>query len=428
MDFLKNKKRVNSNSKRIVIYSAGVIIIGLILFQLLKNFRSNLNILFIGIDGLDWGMVEPLAEQDLLPNFKRLINHGAFAKINTNENRGSSAVYWTTIATGQLSQKHGIEDFVIRDPLSGEMVPYTSNARKTKAFWNIFTERGISVGIIGWYLTWPVEKVKGLMVSSYYSLKSKASPTWKGTVYEGIDNMVYPLDLKNEINEFIQMGKNKYRQSIRQIIIHSTLKTQGRILTSVKWSIMADQIFAEIGINLYKKIKPRVFAVYFCGIDVIGHRFTSKDPEKQKRITEEFGDMHRNYYLHIDKLIGPFLNFADTKTIIIIASDHGLMGGDHTNNGVFIIFGPKIKKNIRLEKPINLTDICPTMLYLMGLPVAKDMDGRVFEDAISEEYLNAHKIKYINSYGKRKIVDASPKRSKFDAKIIERLKSLGYLN
>lgn len=50
----------------------------------------------------------------------------------------------------------------------------------------------------------------------------------------------------------------------------------------------------------------------------------------------------------------------------------------------------------------------------------------VFKDVITEEYLKAHEMLYIDSYGRRE-VDNTTKRSAFDDLIVERLKSLGYL-
>ena len=52
--------------------------------------------------------------------------------------------------------------------------------------------------------------------------------------------------------------------------------------------------------------------------------------------------------------------------------------------GLFIISGPGIKKNVTLQRTVWLTDIVPTLCYLMNLPVPKETEGaviyQVFED------------------------------------------------
>ncbi len=424
---------MRSSNRKIVYLTLAIAVIFIIYAFYFTTTKSSsddeVKILFIGIDGADWEMIGSLMEQGMLPNFERLIKSGASTKMNTNE-KGGSAVYWTTIATGQHSKKHGIKGFVYDDPSTKEeeKIPYTSNMRKTKAFWNILSEMNISVGVVGWFITWPVEEVDGFMVSSYYGVKDTEQLTWKGTVYEDTPDMVYPDTLDDRIDSLIQIAKNRSYQDIRDIIKPSALKSTSLTLNEMKWAFVADEIYNEIGIDLYKEKRPRVFAVYFNGLDVVGHRFTSKSEKEQREIESKYGDVQRNYYLHMDSVVGQFINLSDRNTIIIVASDHGLMRGEHTNNGVFIISGPNIKENIFLERPINLTDVTPTMLYLMGLPVPEDMDGQVFKDVISKEYLDENEVVYIDSYGMREIAGVTPNRTQFDAEIVERLKSLGYLN
>jgi len=47
----------------------------------------------------------------------------------------------------------------------------------------------------------------------------------------------------------------------------------------------------------------------------------------------------------------------------------------HKRNGIFLAYGPGIKKGQRIDAKIY--DVAPTVLHIFGLPVPKDMDGRV---------------------------------------------------
>ncbi len=413
---------------KIIVIISFLIIPALYIF-IIKNLLGDneLKILIIGIDGADWEMVEPMVGEGLLPNFEKLIRHGASAKIDMNET-GGSAVYWTSIATGQSSDKHGIKFFTAKDSQTGQTIPSTSNMRKTKAFWNILSEKNISVGIVGWYVTWPAENVNGFMVSSYYAVRAVEQPTWKGTYYNNVPDMTYPQELKIRIEKLIPTAQKSFQKNIKNIIKPSTLNIKAPNVIDAKWVLLTDEIYKEIGIELYKDHLPRVFAVYFSGLDSIGHRFTSPEKKISDLSILVYGDAHKNYYLYMDKVLGEFIELADDNTIIMALSDHGMMRQAHTQNEVFIMSGPKIKQNTFIKQPVKLTDICPTLLYLLNLPVAEDMDGRVFEEAIRDEDLKKNKILYVNSYGERKIEDAAPKRSVFDQEIKKRLKALGYLN
>lgn len=51
-------------------------------------------------------------------------------------------------------------------------------------------------------------------------------------------------------------------------------------------------------------------------------------------------------------------------------------------NGTFIAWGPNIKQKFEIEPKI--LDIAPTILHIMGLPIPKDMDGRILKEIFEE--------------------------------------------
>ncbi len=383
-------------------------------------------VIFIGIDGMDWEMVDALRARGEMPNLDGLITRGCSTRIETNEWGRGSAVYWTDIATGQLSAKHGIEDFVVHVPGSDKIIPNTSNRRRTKAFWNILSEKDIPVGVVGWYITWPVEQVKGFMVSSYLAVRG-LQPIWKGSFYSDAPDMVYPPSLEAETKAASQAAEKEYQTAITRVIPKKGPRIRRPLVAQADWAFMTDAIYDTIGVELYRTQKPRVFAVYLSGVDVIGHRFTAAKAAKRRRLEAWHGNVQANYYRATDDLLKPLLDLADEDTTVIVCSDHGLMRHEHTKNGVFIIAGRGIKPGVRLDKPIALVDVCPTLLYLLDLPAAEDMDGRVFLDILTPDYLSAHRVKTIASYGPRKGTSDKPIETNLDEAIIKRLKTLGYL-
>ena len=76
----------------------------------------------------------------------------------------------------------------------------------------------------------------------------------------------------------------------------------------------------------------------------------------------------------------------------------------------------------------RVQDITPTLLYLLGLPVAQDMAGEVLTDAFTTSYKRAQPIYTIPGYSRR--YEATLEDTDFpelDDKAIERLKALGYI-
>jgi predicted AlkP superfamily phosphohydrolase/phosphomutase len=100
--------------------------------------------------------------------------------------------------------------------------------------------------------------------------------------------------------------------------------------------------------------------------------------------------------------------------------------GDHSDPGTLIIYGKNIRK-VGLIKNAHILDIVPTILYLLDLPVAKDMKGNVLTQAIETDFLKRYPVKYIDSYETTK----GAIREEFNHKPIkeqelEQLRSLGY--
>jgi arylsulfatase A-like enzyme len=87
--------------------------------------------------------------------------------------------------------------------------------------------------------------------------------------------------------------------------------------------------------------------------------------------------------------------------------------------GILLISGPAVKPG---KIAAGVYDIAPTVLYLFGLPLDKNMDGR----PLQEIFRLSRKLKYavysLKQTGKGK------RNQDADRETIEELKSLGYIN
>ena len=91
--------------------------------------------------------------------------------------------------------------------------------------------------------------------------------------------------------------------------------------------------------------------------------------------------------------------------------------GSHRLNGIFIAYGPGIKKSQRVNAKIY--DIAPTILHIFGLPIPNDMDGRVLIEIFEENSEFAKRNpKFVNpSYYKKKSEDEKLKKAIKDLKL-----------
>jgi predicted AlkP superfamily phosphohydrolase/phosphomutase len=109
-------------------------------------------VVFLGIDGMEWRVAEPLIEQGRLPNIAAIVERGVKVDLRSIGPEMKSPIIWTTIATGKTPRKHGIGDFV-----SDEKQLFNSLGWKARAVWDILGEYGHTVGVINWWLSWPAQ-------------------------------------------------------------------------------------------------------------------------------------------------------------------------------------------------------------------------------------------------------------------------------
>jgi predicted AlkP superfamily phosphohydrolase/phosphomutase len=102
-------------------------------------------------------------------------------------------------------------------------------------------------------------------------------------------------------------------------------------------------------------------------------------------------------------------------------------GGNHRPNGILFMKGQAIRTGCRIEGA-RLIDLAPTILYLMGMPVPRDMDGKVLEKALDPEHLIQRPPYFMAPSDGPGEGDSAPAYSDEDAaKVAERLRSLGYI-
>ena len=78
----------------------------------------------------------------------------------------------------------------------------------------------------------------------------------------------------------------------------------------------------------------------------------------------------------------------------------------------------------------NIVDVAPTILYAMGLPIPPEMDGRVLLEIFSEEYRQAHPLRYEESHtdSKSGLDQAATYSEEEEQEMQRRMRALGYMD
>ena len=405
-----------------------------------RTVSTGLKVAILGLDGADWELIDPLIARGRLPNLARLKARAAWGPMKSMDPM-LSPILWTTVATGKPPDQHGIIDFLIREPGTGKPQPVSSRARRVKALWNITTDAGRTADVIAWWATWPAEEIRGHLVSdrvaySTFSftgdLKDQTGATWPPGDFQRLRPLLVDAATirDSELRRFADATPEEFR----------------RLATIVA----SERSYQAAGLELLKGGQPDLFALYYQGIDEVCHRFAHFMPPKMGMVTQGDYDRYHGtveaYYEYQDALLGEILAKLDPGTEVVVLSDHGFRNGGgrppddppyiegkpglwHRRYGIFMMAGPVTRPG-RLDTTA-LLDVAPTVLYLLGLPRAEDMPGRVVEEAIDPGFRARVAERTIATYEglgrtSRPAADLVAD-SRVDKEMIEKLRSLGYI-
>jgi tetratricopeptide (TPR) repeat protein len=402
-----------------------------------KNRSDAPRVLLIGIDGADFGIIDRLIAEGSLPTFARLEKEGAFGPLRSQEPL-LSPIVWTTIATGRRAQDHGVLDFVEVGP-DGQATPITSARRKVPALWNIAGDYGKSSGFIGWYASFPAEKVDGFEVSDRLAFHQVRSA-------RATEGATYPESLLSEIRRDVGEAVPDVAATRRRFMENPDAPVDAdgqKRLQELSKIYATSEFYRRLVPVLERQYHPDILGVYFEGIDACGHLFMEDAPPRRTDVNETdyaaFSTTVDRYYRYQDEVLSDLLRLEGPDTVTMIVSDHGFKSGNlrprisgradtglaplwHRLYGVLFLHGRPIRP--RRIAGASVFDVTPTALALLGIPLSKQFVGRPLEAAFLPGVIPAHPA-VVASYPplpKRRAPPTPP-----DSEAVQKLVALGYL-
>ena len=370
---------------------------------------TGLKIRFVGIDGLEAGMV------DEMPHLSALLASGAHGRLRP-EPEPVPAIVWTSIATGRGPEVHGIHGTDSRRlpgmrtavPWGGgpfgqalastldllritRTEPPSAGLRGAKTFWNVASEKGLEIGVVNWWATWPAEPVNGFIVSdrALFRLEKGGAP----------DREVYPP------------------------AVFGTLSQIFRGLSAVEPAERLDRFGVGAAEALASSHAPDVDVLYLPGLDIFTMQQLGETPSDLASLDSRVTAV-KGYHRFIDGILGDLLSQQAPGEVFVLVGDPGRYSRrlGHAE-GILVMKGGPIQKTDLGDA--SERDLAPTLLHLLGLPVSQELDGHVLAGALTHSFKETHPVRMVASYGSR------PRRAEtegaFDKDVVEALKSLGYV-
>ena len=386
-------------------------------------------------DGASLEFITPEVAAGRLPNIGRILSQGSSLYLATLRPTQAEPV-WSAAATGHYPMANGIRSAAIYRALGGtpiQLLPdycfsqalvsfgflteeaQTADDLLARPIWDILADRGARVGVIGWPLTQPAPSVNGFVVSDTFHRLSEPELNLDQS------SAVWPPELLDQARLALQTPADP-----DPVALVSTMgapqPTDDYDVRSDSAPVVADRVHLQL-LNAVGDHPPSLLAVRFPGIDAVGHRFLRyADPSAFGDVSVEesqrFGRVLQQYYGFLDTVIGREMARLGPNDLLLVVSAFGmepispgkrvlemvagnpLISGTHERapDGFVLAFGGPVAPG--RPPRASVVDLTPTILYFLGLPVARDMDGFARIDLFKPSFTSDKPVTYIPSYGR----------------------------
>ena len=214
--------------------------------------------------------------------------------------------------------------------------------------------------------------------------------------------ITYPRSLLAELSKLLPLPERTKAMDILSLPFFDDLTTTDRselsampaLLETALFIYQSDRFAAASATHVLGEKAPAFVAVCMSGIDNLSHVFS-----KRPGVVD-------GYYEFVDAMVGKILAETDENTTVLIVSDHGWeyergkrFGHTFGPPGVLIMKGPPVRPGASPSRVPSISDVAPTILSLMGLPVSRAMDGQVIEEALTPLCRANRSPRFLNSYG-----------------------------
>lgn len=423
---------------------------------------SGLRVVLVGIDGATWSVIDPLLEAGRLPVLADGLSRGVRATLRSEDPMTSPAL-WTTLATGRARGEHGIMGFLSERGL------VRSTDRRVPALWNVLDAFERESEVLGWWATWPAEVVRGRVVTDravrtrwveWAEGEVASGRTWPEELFARVrpavvDPLAPPMDELDRLVDWTAEERAEF------LALERPLYANG--WSALKFGYASQRSYERVALEFARDGDPAALtALFLVAVDPVSHTFWHhREPRHYEGAdwdaAERLGGTIDALYEHNDRFLGDWLRDVDEDTVVMIVSDHGFrasgrlpgafvaedletrerhavtvgQSGIHDLDGVLAAWGGPVDGSGfgASTREATLYDVAPTVLALLGLPVPRDMPGRVLEELVAPSFWEEHPIAFVESYdevlGERRYADASevldPDRGQ-----LEELEALGY--
>jgi hypothetical protein len=397
-------------------------------------------VVLLCLDGASLDVISPAVAAGRLPSFGRILERGASMHLATTRPTQPEPV-WASVMTGVWPARHGVRGTARYRPFNGHVAidvlpdylfsqalirlgllieePYSPASFESLPLWQIAARYGVPTGLIGLPLTHPadlsagalakVDSRAGFIVSDRFHRRSDRSAVLDARP------AVSPARIDEAARAALaaDQGQPPTESRVRLDLLPQTGESGS--------TVEADRLHHLLARQLGSAEHVRLLAVRYAGLDAVAHYYLRyANPDAYGDVSDEerrqFGRVLDDYYAYVDSLVGDALSSLGEDDLLLVVSGFGMepltfgkrllervigdprFTGTHERgpDGFLLAYGAPVAPARQARGAV--VDVAPTLLYFLGLPVARDMDGSVRAELFTRAFNEQRTITSIPSY------------------------------
>jgi hypothetical protein len=401
---------------------------------------SGLRVRLIAVDGFDQRLFDDLAARGRVPALSGF--KGAQATLDSSDSHGAGDVdparTWTTIATGQPVDVHGVRGLETREvagvrgrlPIGGpspigrsvraatDLVRLTRPAiasgseRRVKTFWEVAGDAGLRTAVVNWWATWPATTENGIVLSDRATLRLERGGQ--------LDGEIAPAAAYDRLRE----RWSEIRRRAEALAINALEGSSGSTDTAALLRRSAE--LDALQLVLVQEIASAgtdLAVVYLPGLDIVQHAILRSEGGTGQSASAMAAALEtlEAYYVALDRLLGPIVQPKPSELVALITAPGRVSSGATGRLTISsVVTRPGVAEG-------TARDVAPIVLYALGVPLSRELPGTPLLSMFTDEFTRRFPVRNVPSYGTPSARPGVREGKPLDQEMIDRLRSLGYV-
>ena len=383
--------------------------------------QRQLDLYVVGIDAATLDALLPLAEQGRLPFLAAALREGSCARLRSLTPTRAQPL-WATLATGKYPHRHGVRGnelypaafiapgaelsllpagigFSRWGLFGGTPRQAGRGERRSLALWEILAQLGGTPGVVGWPEATPAPPgvVFALSEAFFAGTPGQVVPPSLAARAEGfaVDGASIDASLLDRFGSppppavLLALRQDLWRERLTTSLLDEHPRTNALFLR----------------LPGLRQISRRWFGGY------VAHDLEGVQTERAANAAR----MVEMYYRHLDDFLAALWARDGGDRLLAVISPYGAAapGGwrravrlgrlpvegvlSGRSDGILLLRGEGVRAG-SFGGEAAIEDVVPTLLYALGLPVGRDMDGRALTSAFEPAFRSTHPLGFVPSY------------------------------